>query len=328
MINVGIVGASGYAGEELHKILSRHPGVRLASLSAASSKENFRIKAFNSEEVIACCDLVFFALPSTEAMKFIPVFLAKNKKVIDLGADYRLKNISEYEAWYKAKHLDKKNAAVSVYGLPEVYRDKIKKADLVANPGCYPTAAILALLPLLKKKIIETDTIIIDAKSGLSGAGRKSAEGGLARDLKENFRPYKVNQHQHMPEINQELSLAAGKKINVNFTPHLLPVFRGLLATVYVKIGRGTRLSETKLRGLYSAFYKNEPFVRVVSEGEVPQISDVIGTNFCKLGIFYHEKNKMAVIISVIDNLVKGASGQAVQNMNLLYGFSETEGLL
>lgn len=327
MLNVGIVGASGYAGEELNKILSRHPGARVTSLSATSAKENSRIKAFNSREVIAACDLVFFALPHSEAMRFIPEILAAGKKVIDLGADYRLKDVSWYEAWYKAKHSDKKNLALSVYGLSELYREKIKRASLIANPGCYPTAAILALAPLLKKKLIKIEPIIIDAKSGISGAGRKSVEGGLYDEIKENFRPYKVNLHQHMPEMDQELANIAGRKISVNFVPHLLPIFRGILATIYVKAAPAS-INENKLRQAYEAFYKNEPFVRISPEGKIPQIKDVAGTNFCDIGIFYQSKNKTAVIISVIDNMIKGASGQAVQNMNLMYGFKEAEGLL
>lgn len=328
MLNVGIVGASGYAGEELNKILERHPKVNLAYLAATSAKENSRIKAFNLQEAISLCDLLFFALPHTEAMKFVPQVLAAGRKVIDLGADYRLKNIAEYETWYKVKHSDKQDVLLSVYGLPEAYREKIKKANLIANPGCYPTAVILALLPLLKKKIIALESIIIDAKSGLSGAGRKTVEASLSEGLKDNFRPYKVNYHQHMPEINQELSRFSGRKISVNFVPHLLPIFRGLLATIYVKTASKTDLSEKKIRQLYKNFYRDEFFVRIVDEGVIPQVKDVSGTNFCDVGIFYHKKNKMLVIVSVIDNLLKGAAGQAVQNMNLMYGFKEIEGLL
>lgn len=328
MLNVGIVGASGYTGEELAKILKSHSKVCIVSLNATSAKKNSQIKAFNPDEVIASSDLVFFALPHTEAMKFVPEVLAAGKKVIDLGADYRLKDASLYRTWYKAEHLDKKNIAVSVYGLPELYRDEIKKAKLIANPGCYPTAAILGLLPLLKHGAIKTDDIIIDAKSGISGAGRKYAEKMLSDEMKDNFRPYKVNFHQHMPEINQELSRFCGKKINVNFAPHLLPIFRGLLATIYVKVQAKAVFTEDKLWKLYKAYYENEPFVRLVPKGKIPQVKDVAETNFCDIAIFYQEKNRLAVIVSTIDNLVKGASGQAVQNMNLMYGFKETEGLL
>ncbi|MDP1852726.1 MAG: N-acetyl-gamma-glutamyl-phosphate reductase [Candidatus Omnitrophota bacterium] len=328
MLNVGIVGASGYAGEELDKILSRHPKVNLTYLAATSAKENSRIRAFSPQEAVTLCDLLFFALPHTEAMKFIPQILATGRRIVDLGADYRLKNIAEYETWYKAKHLDKQNVMLSVYGLPEAYRKKIKKANLIANPGCYPTVVILALLPLLKKKIIGLGSIVIDAKSGLSGAGRKSVEAGLSEDLKDNFRPYKVNYHQHMPEINQELSKFSGRKISVNFVPHLLPIFRGLLATIYVKTASERAVSEERIRQLYKNFYRNEVFVRIADEGRIPQVKDVSGTNFCDIGIFYHKKNKMLVIVSAIDNLLKGAAGQAVQNMNLMYGFKETDGLI
>lgn len=328
MINVGIVGASGYVGEELNKILIRHPAVNITSLSATSAKQDSNIKAFNCDEVASLCDLVFFSLPHTESMKFVPFMLKAGKKVIDLGADYRLKNISEYEEWYKVKHLDKKNVKSAVYGLPEVYKNKIKKAGFIANPGCYPTAAILALAPLLKKKIIKTDAIIIDAKSGLSGAGRKPVEAGLGEELKDNLRPYKVNHHQHMPEINQELSNLAAKNVSINFVPHLLPIFRGLLVTAYVKVLSAKSSTHANLIELYKDFYKAEPFIRVRNRGEIPQVRDVAGTNFCDIGIFFEDKAKMLVVISVIDNLVKGAGGQAVQNMNLMYGFKETEALI
>lgn len=328
MIKAGIVGASGYAGEELSKILTRHRAVSITSLTATSAKPNSAIKKFNREEVAGLCDLVFFSLPHTESMKYVPFMLKAGKKVIDLGADYRLKNVAEYEFWYKSKHSDKKNIKSAVYGLPEIYREKIKKAALVANPGCYPTASILAVLPLLKKRLIKTEPIIIDAKSGISGAGRKKAEGGLFNEIKENFLPYKVNHHQHMPEIDQELSYIAARNVSVNFTPHLLPVFRGLLATVYVKLSGKAPLSLAKIIKLYADFYQHDPFVRVYKEGETPQIRNVSGTNFCDIGIFLADKNKMLVIVSAIDNLIKGASGQAVENMNLMYGLKETEGLL
>lgn len=328
MIKVAIVGASGYVGQELNKILTRHKRIKITSLTATSAKENSKIKAFAAADVLNLCDVVFFSLPHNESMKFIPIFLKAKKKVIDLGADYRLKNITEYEKWYKAKHSDSKNLKNSVYGLPEIRRNKIKKSDFVANPGCYPTAAILALLPCFKKNIVKAGPIIIDAKSGLSGAGRRPVEGGLSEELKGNFRPYKINHHQHMPEINQELSFFAHKKVSVNFVPHLLPIFRGMLLTIYVKLSSRENLSYSRILGLYKDFYKHEPFVRVRSKGKIPQVKDVVGTNFCDIGVFFEGTDKMLVIVSAIDNLVKGAAGQAVQNMNLMCGFKETEGLL
>ena len=329
MLNAGIVGASGYAGQELNRILRNHPNVRVSSLSATRARPALGIRKFNINEVISSCDLVFFALPHAESMKFVPLVLGAKKKVIDLGADYRLKNTGEFIAWYAAKHSDKKNVSSSVYGLPEVYAGEIKKASLVANPGCYPTAAILSLLPLIKKKIIDTNSIIIDAKSGFSGAGRKSVEKGLLDELKENFRPYKINCHQHMPEINQELSKYSGRKISVSFVPHLLPVFRGLMTTAYLKIAKvKSGLSDAALTELYKKFYKNDPFLRIRSRENFPQIRDVVETNFCDIAIYLRKENRMIVVVSAIDNLIKGAAGQAVQNMNLMYGFKQAEGLL
>ncbi|PIQ88654.1 MAG: N-acetyl-gamma-glutamyl-phosphate reductase [Candidatus Omnitrophica bacterium CG11_big_fil_rev_8_21_14_0_20_42_13] len=328
MLKVGIVGASGYAGEELNKILSRHRKVKIVSLSATYARKEAGIEAFDLNRTISSCELVFFALPQAQSMRFVPKVLEAGKKVIDLGADYRLKNIREYKFWYNAGHIDQKNLKYSIYGLPEIYKDKIKKAKLVANPGCYPTAAILSLAPLLNKKLIKSAPIVIDAKSGLSGAGRKAVEGGLSDELKNNFRPYKINYHQHMPEINQELSFICKKKVSVNFVPHLLPLFRGLLTTTYVKLLPKSSLSQDKIIKIYRQFYKDQPFIRIAGQGETPQVTDVAGTNFCKIGIFWKNKSGMLVIVSAIDNLLKGAAGQAVQNMNLIYGFGETEGLL
>ncbi|HDZ77402.1 MAG TPA: N-acetyl-gamma-glutamyl-phosphate reductase [Candidatus Omnitrophica bacterium] len=329
MLNIGIVGASGYVGQELNRILSKHPDVCVGSLSARRARPALGIKKFNIKKIVSSCDLVFFALPHAESMKFVPLVLRAKKKVIDLGADYRLKNTGEFTTWYAIKHSDKNNVVSSVYGLPAVYAKQIKKASLVANPGCYPTAAILSLLPLIKKKIIDTNSIIIDAKSGFSGAGRKNVEDGLLDELKENFKPYKVNYHQHMPEINQELSKYSGKRISVNFVPHLLPVFRGLMTTTYVKIVKAkSNISDAKLTELYKKFYKNDPFLRIRSQNSSVQIKDVVETNFCDIAIYLRKESKMIVVVSVIDNLVKGAAGQAVENMNLMYGFKQTEGLL
>jgi N-acetyl-gamma-glutamyl-phosphate reductase len=243
--------------------------------------------------------------------------------VIDLSADYRLKNSKEYEKFYAHAHKDKTNLKISVYGLPELYRAQIKTARLVANPGCYPTAAILGLAPVAAFNLIDLDSVIIDAKSGLSGAGKKLAEGFLFSEANEDFRAYKVGEHQHVPEINQILSKLSAKSMDVIFVPHLLPVNRGILETIYI---RKSKERDMDLAGLYKRFYKKEPFVRIKNEGEFPRLKDVVGTNFCDIGI--KEKKDHAIIICAIDNLVKGASGQAIQNMNIMYNLPQELGLL
>jgi N-acetyl-gamma-glutamyl-phosphate reductase len=342
MIRVGIIGVTGYAGEELVRILLEHPQIKITDLSAKIDKpakigEIF--PAFKGKLDLVCgladarqtadsCDLVFLALPHTISMDIVPELLASGKKVIDLSADYRLKDGAAYEKFYHIRHKDLAHLSASIYGLPELYRDKIKKADFIANPGCYPTAAILALAPLLKHKIINHETIIIDAKSGFSGAGRE-AVAKQADEIRSNFKAYKVNAHQHMPEINQELSAIYGKEIKVVFVPHILPLERGILETIYVQgtclsAGRRAERGES-LISLYKEFYKNEPFVRIKEEGVFPQLKDVVNTNFCDIGI--KEEKDSIIIISAIDNLLKGASGQAVQNMNIIYGFPESTGL-
>ena len=337
MLNVGIIGVSGYAGEVLIDILLGHPQVRLVSLSAKIDKAEPISKIFpklqnriflvctlpDIKEIKAKSDLVFLALPHTVSMQIVPKLLSAKKKVIDLSADYRFSNYKVYEKFYGVHHTDKANIKKAIYGLPELYRNKIKRADFIANPGCYPTAAILALAPLLAFDLVDSDSIIIDAKSGVTGAGRKIAEGFLFSEINEDFKAYKVNVHQHAPEIDQVLSKLSGKKIGVTFVPHLLPLNRGILETIYVKKSKG---KNQNLTVLYKKFYKNEPFVRIKEEGNFPRIKDIAGTNFCDIGI--KDCGDKIIIISAIDNLLKGASGQAVQNMNIMYGFPENLGLL
>jgi len=339
MVNVGILGATGYTGEELIDILIKHQGVRITVLSAKIDKAQAIDEIFpkfknrislicqepDIKEIIAKCDLVFLALPHTVSMEIAPKLLSSRKRVIDLSADYRLKDTKIYEQFYKTKHKDKFNLAQAVYGLPEIYRNKIKEAKLVANPGCYPTCAILAIAPLMAFDLADLDSIIIDAKSGVTGAGRKIAEDFLFSEVNKDFKAYKVNIHQHMPEINQELSKLAGKKIKVIFVPHLLPLNRGILETIYLRKRVKRQGLRDKLINLYKKFYKNEPFVRIKEEGDFPRLKDVIGTNFCDIGI--KDEGKDIIIIAAIDNLLKGASGQAVQNMNIMYKFPEDSGL-
>ncbi|MFH0912835.1 MAG: N-acetyl-gamma-glutamyl-phosphate reductase [Candidatus Omnitrophota bacterium] len=340
MLKVGIVGATGYAGEELIGILLRHPEVQITSLSAKidqaqeisslfprfSGKVSLICKEPDIKEIVAKCDLVFLALPHTVSMEMAPKLLKAGKKVIDLSADYRLKDTQTYAQFYKIKHKDKINLVKAIYGLPELYREKIKHARLIANPGCYPTAAILGLAPLVAFNLVDLGFVIIDAKSGVTGAGKKVAENFLFSEINEDFKAYKINIHQHMPEINQELSKLAGDKIKVTFVPHLLPLNRGILETIYVKKSQKPKAKSQKLVSLYQKFYKKEPFVRIRNEGDFPKIKDVVGTNFCDIGIKDDQDN--IIIISTIDNLWKGASGQAVQNMNIMYKFPEYSALL
>lgn len=340
IINVGIVGSTGFAGEELVDILLKHPNVRITNISAKIDQPQKFSEIFprfknrieltctepDIKEIVRKCDLVFLALPHTASMSMVPKLLKSGKRVIDLSADYRFKNVKVYEKFYQTKHKDKFNLGQAVYGLPEIYRPKIKGAKLVANPGCYPTAAILALAPAVACGFADPGYIIIDAKSGVTGAGRKLAEGFLFSAINEDFKAYKVNLHQHIPEINQVLSRLAGEKIKVVFVPHLLPLNRGIIETVYLKKLCGTKNKRLNLVNLYRKFYKTEPFVRIKDEGQFPKISDVAGTNFCDIGIKDDADN--IIIISAIDNLLKGASGQAVQNMNIMYKFPEHMGLL
>jgi len=341
MLKVGIIGASGFAGEKLIDILLKHPQAKISYLAAKIEQKQKINQIFphlkgkidlecdnvlNKDMAIRLCDFLFLALPHTVSMQFVPEFLKNGKKVIDLSADYRLKNISVYESFYKVKHTDKPEIKKAVYGLPELYRAKIKSAGLIANPGCYPTAAILALAPLLKNKLIKLDSIIIDAKSGFSGAGRETV-ANQKQEILSNFKAYKVNVHQHIPEIDQELSNIAGKKLKTVFVPHLLPLEQGILETIYIKKKRKEPKSESSQNAisLYKAFYRNEPFVRILDEGKFPQIKDVVNTNYCDIGI--KEEADKLIIIAAIDNLFKGAASQAVQNMNIMCGFNEAAGL-
>lgn len=337
MINVGIVGATGYAGEELIDILLRHPNVRITNISAKVDKPQAISKIFPKfkgrielickepeiKEIVAICDLVFLALPHTVSMELAPRLLRAGKSVIDLSADYRLKDTKVYEEFYHAKHKDKAHLRDAVYGLPELYRLKIKGAKLIANPGCYPTVSILALAPLVAFNLVDLGSVIIDAKSGVTGAGRKAVEAFLFSEVNEDFKAYKVGIHQHTPEINQELSKLAGKKISVTFVPHLLPVNRGILATIYAK---KSKTKTQNLTGLYKKFYKKEPFVRIREEGDYPKLKEVVNTNFCDIAI--KEDAEKIIVVAAIDNLLKGAAGQAVQNMNIMYGYPEHTALV
>ncbi|MCX5667784.1 MAG: N-acetyl-gamma-glutamyl-phosphate reductase [Candidatus Omnitrophica bacterium] len=337
MIKVGVVGATGYAGEEVIKILINHKSVEITELSAVIEIEepiSSIFPAFKGRCDLICrkprpeamaknVDLIFLALPHKISMEIAPAFLNAGKIVVDLSADYRL-DPDVYKVWYGIEHKDKGNLTKAVYGLPELYHDEIKKAKLVANPGCYPTSAILGVAPAVKEKLIDDSSVIIDSKSGVTGAGRKPDLALSFSEVNENLKAYKVNEHQPKPEINKILSQVAGTKIDVVFTPHLIPINRGMLSTIYMKL---TKNLDTKgAIDIYKKFYKGKPFVRIYDEGKLPQVRDVVLSNYCDIGL--KVTGKTLIVIACIDNLKKGAAGQAVQNMNIMSGFSETEGLL
>ncbi|MFH1395542.1 MAG: N-acetyl-gamma-glutamyl-phosphate reductase [Candidatus Omnitrophota bacterium] len=337
MIKIGVVGATGYTGEELIEVLLKNSEVTITSLSALVDKEmpfselyprfakkiSVPCKNLDINEVASKSDFIFLALPHTISMKIAPEFIKKGKKLIDLSADYRLP-VKTYEKWYGARHVDRENLNAAVYGLPEINRDKIKNAEFIANPGCYPTSVILALLPIAETAAKSGLTIIADSKSGATGAGRKALMSLSFGEVDENFKCYKANEHQHIPEMEHILSCAAGKNMQINFVPHLLPLRRGILSTIYIE-QKGLP-DEKEIYKKYTDYFKDEPFVRVRPLGQVPELQDVVGTNFCDIGI--KVARNMVVIVSVIDNLLKGASGQAVQNMNIMLGLDEKNGLI
>ncbi len=338
MIKVAVVGASGYTGVELLRILVGHPQVEIVCVTSRQHEGvpinqvfpsltgfcNLACESLDVARIVERADLVFTALPHKSAMAVIPDFLAAGCRVVDLSADYRLKDQAVYEKWYQ-QHSSPELLSKAVYGLPELYREQVKSATLVANPGCYPTSIILGLAPLLKHGLIDTTTLIADSKSGTSGAGRSAKQGSLFCEVNEGFKAYSVGAHRHTPEIEQELSLLAGAQVELNFTPHLLPINRGILSTNYAKLTKKTSTAE--LLDLYREFYQGESFVRIMPGGELPNVAYLSGTNFCDIGLVSDERTGRVIVVSAIDNLVKGAAGQAVQNMNVLFGFKESLGL-
>jgi N-acetyl-gamma-glutamyl-phosphate reductase len=338
-IKVAIVGATGYTGLELIRLLLLHKKVEISLITSRkySSQKLSQIfpylidrfplicEELDTELVMDRADFIFTALPHKIPQKLIPTFLDNEKKVVDLSADFRFDEAYVYENWYE-KHSCPHLLKEAVYGLPEIYNDVIKKAKLVASPGCYPTSVILGLAPLLKENIIDTNRIIIDSASGISGAGREPSLNNLFCEVSENFKAYKIGTHRHTPEIEQELSKLAGTKITVTFTPHLVPINRGILSTIYVEFNGD--LKEKDIYTLYKKFYNENSFIRVMPEGKYPDTIQVRGSNYCDLGIKLNKKTNKIIILSAIDNLVKGAAGQAVQNMNLMLGLSEDEGLV
>jgi N-acetyl-gamma-glutamyl-phosphate reductase len=333
-ISAAVIGASGYAGGELLRILVSHPkakpeaayDIKNVGRPVHQIHPNLRgsveltIDEPNYDEISGSFDVVFVATPHGVAMNFMPKLLEGGAKVVDLSADYRFDDIKVFEKYY-IKHENPQLKAI--YGLPELYREKIKQAKFVANPGCYPTAAILGLAPLLKAGIIDLEHVVIDAKSGTSGAGAKPSEALHHPVCAENLMAYNATSHRHGPEINQELSKLAGKKMKAHFTPHLVPMVRGILCTMHVFVKKST--SKKGLLDMYQKSYQGERFVRVLDD--LPQTAAVVGSNFCDIGLEAAAGGKRLVVGSVIDNLVKGASGQAVQNMNLMFKMDESTGL-
>ena len=338
MIKVGIVGGTGYTGVELLRLLAAHPEVEIQAITSRSEKgmpvadmyPNLRGHldlAFSEPDmsVLTKCDLVFFATPNGIAMTMARELVEAGVKVIDLAADFRIKDIDEWSKWYGMDHACPELVEQAVYGLPEVNRAYIKNAQLIANPGCYPTAVQLGLLPLIEKGLIETGNLIADAKSGVSGAGRTAAVGTLQAESSENFKAYGVAGHRHLPEIKQGLALANKADVGLTFVPHLVPMIRGIHATCYAKL-KDKNIAE-QLQSLYENHYADEAFVDVMPADSFPETRTVKGANNCRIAIHVPQDGDTVVILSVIDNLVKGAAGQAVQNMNIMFGLNEDAGL-
>ncbi|MDK2887769.1 MAG: N-acetyl-gamma-glutamyl-phosphate reductase [Thermoanaerobacter sp.] len=339
VVKASVIGATGYAGAELVRLLNAHPQVELVGLTTQS----YAGKAFwevyphlygyvdlvceeqDLPALVERSDVIFTALPHGHAMAVAREVVGRGKALVDLGADFRLHDPAVYQEWYKVEHTAAELLPQAVYGLPEIHREKIRSARLVANPGCYPTSVILALAPLLKEGLIDTGSIIIDSKSGVSGAGRGLSLNTHYCEVNESIKAYGVAAHRHTPEIEQELSALAGKKVLVSFTPHLTPMIRGILSTIYARLA-GQKSTE-EILALYREFYRQEKFVRVLPAGMLPATKMVAGSNHCDIGLVVDRRTGRVVIISAIDNLIKGAAGQAVQNMNIMFGLAEDTGL-
>jgi len=340
-VKVGVVGASGYGGIQLVRLLLEHPNAEVVYLGGASSagknytelyphlqdRVDLTIEPVEAAAIAEKTDVVFLSLPNNLAYEITPDLLAGGCKVLDLSADFRFFNLETYRTWYGTDRDDTDTAGKAVYGLPELYRDRIKTADLIGCPGCYPTASLLAIAPLLKQGLIQPETLVIDAKSGTSGGGRQAKVPMLLAEASGSFGAYGVaGRHRHTPEIEQICSDLAGSEVLVQFTPHLVPMVRGILSTVYATL-RDPGLVREDLATIYSAFYRNSPWVRVLPAGTYPQTKWACGSNANYLSVEVDSRTGRAIVLSAIDNLLKGQAGQAVQCMNLMCGFDETEGL-
>ena len=344
MIKVGIIGATGYAGGELVRILAGHKDAEIVWYGSRSYIDKKYAEVYqnmfeivednclddNMEELASKVDVIFTATPQGFLAGVLTEEILSKVKIIDLSADFRIKDVKTYEKWYKIEHKSPQFIEEAVYGLCEINRDKVKGARLIANPGCYTTCSILTAYPLVKEGLIDPDTLIIDAKSGTSGAGRGAKLPNLFCEVNENMKAYGVTNHRHTPEIEEQLGYAAGKEIMVNFTPHLVPMNRGILATEYAALNKkadGTLPTYGEVKAIYDKYYKNEKFVRVLEKDVCPETKWVEGSNYVDVNFKIDERTGRIVMMGALDNLVKGAAGQAVQNMNLLFGFDEAEGL-
>ena len=341
MIKAGIVGATGYTGSELLRLLVLHPEVEVQAVCSRSDAGTAVSAMFPnlrgfvdipfcepSPENLAECDVIFFATPHGVAQSMMADILSTGARVIDLSADFRIKDQAIWEQWYQQPHNSPELIDEAVYGLPEVNRSEIETARILACPGCYPTAIQLGLIPLLENQLVTLDNLIADAKSGVSGAGRKASVGSLLAESADSFKAYGISGHRHRPEIEQGLSWAAGKPVSLTFVPHLVPMIRGIEATLYAPLNdAGKAMSLDEIQVLFEQRYADEPFVDVMPQGSLPETRSVKGSNICRMAIHKQAGSDMLIISSVIDNLVKGASGQAVQNMNIIFGYAENCGL-
>lgn len=339
MIRAAVVGATGYTGGELLRILLAHPEVRIAHVTSESrpgqkigdihpflrGRLDLTLESFHAKRLAGACDLAFFALPHGVGSKNIADFVAQGKRAVDLSADFRLKNVKTYQTWYKVKHASPGLLKKAVYGLPELYRKDIPGSPLIANPGCYATTTILALSPLVKRNWVTPGSLVVDAKSGVTGAGKKLDPMYLYCEVTENFQAYAVAKHRHVPEIEQVLADQSGKPVSLTFVPHLVPMTRGILATAYGTLKK--KMTAAAVRQAFEEDYGGERFIRLLPEGRWPQTKDTAGTNYVDINVTIDERNRRVVVLAALDNLVKGASGQAVQNMNLLFGLPEALGI-
>lgn len=340
MIKAGIIGSTGYAGAELVRLLMGHKEVEIVWYGSRSYVDEAYASIYrnmfelvdakclddNMEELCKMADVIFTATPQGFLASAVNEEILSNTKIIDLSADFRIKDLATYEEWYKIEHKSPQYIEEAVYGLCEINREQIKKTRLLANPGCYPTCSTLSIYPLAKEGLIDMNTIIIDAKSGTSGAGRGAKVANLYCEVNENIKAYGVANHRHTPEIEEQLSYASGKEVKLNFTPHLVPMNRGILITAYANLTKD--ISEEEIRDIYKKYYKDEYFVRVLNAGECPETRWVEGSNFVDVNIKVDKRTGRVIMMGAMDNLVKGAAGQAVQNMNLMFGLDEKEGLM
>jgi N-acetyl-gamma-glutamyl-phosphate reductase len=340
-ISVGIVGVTGYTGMELVRLVSQHPCFALNTITSRQAKDlflqelfpqfhghpegNIRICDLDLESIVRECDLVFLAVPHGTAMDLAASFFSNGLKVVDLSADFRLRSAATYEQWYSVSHKYQELLPRAVYGLIELNKEAIEQASLIANPGCYPTSAILGLCPALAKGVIFPHSLVIDSKSGTSGAGRSLKSNSLFCEVYDNFKPYSLGSHRHTPEIEQELGLIAGQEITISFNPHLVPINRGIVSTMYTHLQGETTVDD--IYSLYCDFYKSCPWIRILPPGNLPQARWVRGTMFCDIGLVVDRRNQRLIVASVIDNLCRGASGQAIANANLMCGLDMTTGL-